>query len=331
MKIAIIGAGTWGVVVASYLSKKNHEVTVYHRNSIASKQLKSTNKHPNLSSDNISSTLNYSSDIKTAHKSDLCILAVPTHSLSIILEQIDYTDIKYLLLSKGFDINTGLLPSQLLNEQYNINMNNIAVLSGPNHAEEIVDGKSATTVISSTNESYAKELQVLFSSSTFRVYTSSDIHGVQIGGAVKNVIAIASGICDGLNLGDNTQAALVSRGLNEMLELSKVFDINKNTLYGLSGVGDLVGTCYSKYSRNRKLGLLIGKGKSLNEAKVIVGMVSEGVNTAKILNDIIESNNLKMPICTEIYNILFDNAKPKVSIYNLMTRKLTVELNFNNN
>lgn len=325
MKIAIIGAGTWGVVVASYLSKKNNEVTVYHRNSEESKELESTNFHPNLSSKNLSSTLNYSSDIKSAQKSDLCILAVPTHSLSAILEQFDDTDIKYLVLSKGFDINTGLLPTQLLNEQYNIDMINIAVLSGPNHAEEIVDGKSATTVISSTNDSYAKELQTLFSSQIFRVYTSSDILGVQIGGAIKNVIAIASGICDGLNLGDNTQAALVSRGLNEILELSKVYDFNNKTLYGLSGVGDLVGTCYSKHSRNRQLGVLLGEGKTLNKAKKIINMVSEGVNTTMILHSIILNNNLKMPICMEIYNILFKDCNPNESINKLMTRKLTKE------
>jgi len=325
MKISIIGAGTWGVVVASYLSKRNNQVTVYHRNSNTSNQLESTNKHPNLSSDNISSTLNYSSDIKTAQDSDLCILAVPTHSLSIILEQIDHTDIKYLLLSKGFDLNTGLLPTQLLNEQFNIDMSNIAVLSGPNHAEEIIDEKSATTVIASANDSYAKELQTLFSSQIFRVYTSSDILGVQIGGAIKNVIAIASGICNGLRLGDNTQAALVSRGLNEMLELSKVYDFKKKTLYGLSGVGDLVGTCYSKHSRNRQLGVLLGKGKTLDKAEKLINMVLEGVNTTKILHSIILNNNLKMPICMEIYNILFKDCNPKESINKLMTRKLIKE------
>ena len=325
MKIAIMGAGTWGVVVASYLSKRNNEVTIYHRNSNISNQLESTNIHPNLASENISTTLNYSSDITACRKSDLCILAVPTHALSVILDELNDATIKYLILSKGFDVSTGLLPTELLNKKFNINMNNIAVLSGPNHAEEIIDEKFAATVISSCNENYAKELQFLFSSQIFRVYTSNDLLGVQIGGSIKNVIAIASGICDGLHLGDNTQAALVSRGLNEMLELSKVYDFNLKTLYGLSGVGDLVGTCYSKHSRNRQLGTLIGEGKSLNEAKNLINMVSEGVNTAKILHSIIIRNNLKMPICMEIYKILFKNNDPKESINKLMTRKLTKE------
>jgi len=219
------------------------------------------------------------------------------------------------------------LPTELLNQKFNIDMNNIAVLSGPNHAEEIIDDKSAATVISSTNEHYAKELQTLFASKTFRVYTSNDILGVQIGGSIKNVIAIASGICTGLNLGDNAQAALVSRGLNEMIEISKVYDFNNTTLFGLSGIGDLVGTCYSKHSRNRQLGVLIGQGKNLNEAINMIGMVSEGVNTTKILNTTIKDNNLEMPICMEIYNILFNNSDPKESIHNLMTRKLTKESN----
>jgi len=230
-----------------------------------------------------------------------------------------------LILSKGYDNATGLLPSQLLADKLDIDINNIAVLSGPNHAEEIIDNKSAATVICSVNNTFAKELQILFSSETLRVYTTDDIIGVQLGGAVKNVIAIASGICTGLNLGDNTQAALVSRGMNEMLELSKIYDIRNNTLYGLSGIGDLVGTCYSKYSRNRQLGILISEGKNLNESKDLIGMVSEGVNTTKILNNIIINNNLEMPICSEVYNILFNNAEPKTSLIKLMSRSLKVE------
>ena len=325
MKISVIGAGTWGIVIASYLSKKNHEVTVYHRNSDTSKQLQSTNIHPNLPDKNIPSNIIYSQSMKHCNESDLCILAVPTHSLSNVLNDLHDNNTKYLILSKGFDINTGLLPMQLLNQNFNIDMNNIALLSGPNHAEEIIEDKSAATVISSLNEDYANELQTIFSSKTFRVYTSDDIVGVQVGGAIKNVIAIASGICDGLNLGDNTQAALVSRGLNEMQEISKIYNFNNKTLYGLSGVGDLVGTCYSKHSRNRQLGVFIGQGKSLNEATNIIGMATEGLNTTKILNKIIKLNKLEMPICAEVYNILFNDKDPKESIIKLMTRSLRSE------
>ena len=335
MKINIIGAGTWGIVVASYLADKNHEVTVYHKNNPHWNGSKgpSTNIHPNLPKKKISPNLHYCPYVRNIKDSDLCILAVPTNSLSNVLTDalmsLNISTNKFLILSKGFDLNTGLLPTQLLNQNFNISMDSIAVLSGPNHAEEIIGNKLAATVISSINKQFANNLQNLFSSKTFRVYTSTDIIGVQIGGGVKNVIAIASGICHGLTLGDNTQAALVSRGLNEILELSKVYDFNRKTLYGLSGIGDLVGTCYSKHSRNRQLGVLIGKGKSLNQTKHMIGkvtpMVSEGVNTVKILNTIINDNDLQMPICSEVYNILFNDSDPKESICNLMTRKLTKE------
>ena len=149
--------------------------------------------------------------------------------------------------------------------------------------------------------------------------------GVQVGAAVKNVIAIASGLCVGLELGDNAQAALVSKGMNELATLKNLYNINIKSLYGLSGLGDLIATCYSKHSRNRKLGYLIGKGRSLVESKKEIGMVSEGVNTCKILYDISVEYKLDMPICNEIYNILFSNTDPKESIYNLMTRSLKIE------
>ena len=149
--------------------------------------------------------------------------------------------------------------------------------------------------------------------------------GVQVGAAVKNVIAIASGLCVGLELGDNAQAALVSRGMNELATLKNLYNINIKSLYGLSGLGDLIATCYSKHSRNRKLGYLIGKGKTLDESKKEIGMVSEGVNTCKILYDISIKHKLDMPICTEVYNILFSNTNPRESIYNLMTRSLKIE------
>ena len=165
----------------------------------------------------------------------------------------------------------------------------------------------------------------MFSSKTFRIYTSNDIYGVQIGGSIKNVIAIASGICVGLELGDNTQAALVSRGMNEIFQLKKKYNINKETLYGLSGLGDLIATCYSKYSRNRTLGILIGKGYTLKDAVDKVGMICEGVNTVKILHTIIKKEKLRMPICKEVYKILYNSYDPKNSLKSLMTRSLKDE------
>ena len=168
-------------------------------------------------------------------------------------------------------------------------------------------------------------MQSLFSTSLFRVYTSNDIIGVQLGGAVKNVIAIASGICSGLELGDNMQATLVSRGMNELVSLSKVFDMNIETLYGLSGLGDLIATSYSKHSRNWQLGYNISKGFTLDESIINVDMVCEGINTSKTLYKISIDNEIDLPICNEVHNILFENSNPKDSIFKLMTRKLKKE------
>ena len=210
---------------------------------------------------------------------------------------------------------------------HRIHNDNIAVISGPNHAEEIITGMASATVIASTNIPYAKELQSLFSSNKFRVYVSEDVVGVQIGAAVKNIIAIASGLCVGLKLGDNTLAALVSRGMNEMLHLKSIYNFDMKTLYGLSGLGDLIATCYSPHSRNRKLGILIAEGYTLQDANMKIGMVSEGINACRIVCDILDSHRRKidLPICNEVYKILFENAEPSNCLNNLMTRNLKDE------
>ena len=325
MKINVIGSGTWGISFASYLSKIKHQVYVYYRKSSKSTYLIENYEHPNLKGYKIPKDINFISNYDNLDSKNLYILAVPTNSLFDCMNSIENKNSNFLLLCKGFDYKTGMLPSELLEKKLKINKNNIAVLSGPNHAEEIISLKPTASIISSVNDDLSNQLQQMFSSNTFRLYRSQDIIGVQIGAAIKNVIAIASGLCVGLNLGDNIQASLVSRGMNEIVQLAKVYNLKINTLYGLSGLGDLVGTCYSNHSRNRKLGILLAEGKTLNEAKNIIGMVSEGVNTTTILNDIIMANKLEMPICTEIYNILFDNSNPEDSLMKLMTRTLKAE------
>ena len=331
MNINIIGAGTFGIAFASYLSNNNHHILVYHRNSHSSQTLIRNKEHPYLKGHKISNEIDFNNieryGFENFNPNYLTILAIPSSaisaSISCIIEK--SKECKFLLLSKGFDIKTGMLPGELLEKKFNIHPNNIAVLSGPNHAEEIMNCKPTATTISSVNVEFSKELQSTLSSDIFRVYTSENITGVQIGGAIKNVIAIASGLCIGLGLGDNTQAALVSRGMNEILKLSTIYNLDKKTLYGLSGLGDLIATCYSSHSRNRQLGILLGKGKRIEEAKSEIGMVSEGINTCKILNEISNKHNIEMPICNEVYKIMFENLDPKTSLYNLMTRRLKEE------
>ena len=325
MKFNIIGSGTWGITFANLLAKNNNSVTVLHRSSDNSLYLIKHHKHPQLPDIKISKNINYTDDFSSLDLKNINVLAIPANEIDNFFKINNFSNSKILLLCKGIDINHKLLISKLLIDKYKISKDNIAVLSGPNHAEEILKNKPTTSIIASSNKIYREELQKKISSTLFRLYTSSDINGVQVGAAVKNVIAIASGICSGLNLGDNTQASLVSRGLNEVLELNKVFSFNDETIYGLSGLGDLICTCYSHHSRNRKLGILLSKGNDLNKSKNEVGMVSEGIYTSKVLFEIIKTYQLNMPICKEVYYIIYKKFNPKDSILKLMKRSLKDE------
>tara|TARA_Y100001970_G_scaffold22181_1_gene25550 strand:- start:12319 stop:13299 length:981 start_codon:yes stop_codon:yes gene_type:complete len=325
VKINLIGGGTWGITLAYLLSKKT-SIFVWQRSVKKTSYFSKTREHPNLKSFSIPSNISFTSSLDSIDFNNLTILAVPSHAIFDILSQSDLKkNGKFLIASKGFDPNFSKLISEIMENSFNVNIDNIAVISGPNHAEEVIHGMASATVIASSNTNYAKELQSLFSSDNFRAYTSDDIIGVQIGGAVKNIIAIASGLCVGLKLGDNTQAALVSRGMNEILNLTTIYNLNTKTLYGLSGLGDLIATCYSPYSRNRQLGVLIGKGYSLKDAKDEVKMISEGINACKILKNISDKHNLDMPICTQVYKILFEKSDPGDSLNHLMTRNLKDE------
>tara|TARA_Y100000590_G_scaffold13483_1_gene16283 strand:+ start:1329 stop:2309 length:981 start_codon:yes stop_codon:yes gene_type:complete len=325
MNINVIGAGTWGIVFASYLSNLGYNIKVYHRNSSTSKDLIKNYKHPKLDNYKISNTIRFSSNLNKLNPKYITVIAVSSDGIYEVLKSLDCKNIKYVVLSKGFNLDSRLLPSEILSKKFNININNISILSGPNHAEEIIDNKPTASILASKDLTYCKYLQEIFSSDKLRLYTTTDIIGVQVGAAVKNVIAIAIGVCDGLGLGDNAKASIVSRGMNEIIELKKIYKLSIKTLYGLSGLGDLVGTCYSKHSRNRKLGNLLSKSKTLEESQDIIGMISEGIHTSKVLNSIIAKNKLNMPICNEVYNILFHNTDPSESINKLMLRKLKRE------
>tara|TARA_B100001996_G_scaffold378826_1_gene363596 strand:- start:382 stop:1368 length:987 start_codon:yes stop_codon:yes gene_type:complete len=326
MKINIIGAGTWGTALGCLLEKKspNNQITIWQRNSSKTNQILNSRNHLKFKDFKIPESINFTSDLNELDFNDLTIIAIPSSAIMDTLPN-NLQNGDYIIASKGFDLNTGLLLSELLQSEFNLKSDNIAILSGPNHAEEVIMGKTSAAVVASSNSNLSSRLQELFSSDVFRVYRSDDVLGVQIGAAVKNVIAIASGLCVGLDLGDNAQAALVSRGMNEIMNLSSVYNIDERTLYGLSGLGDLIATCYSRHSRNRELGILIAKGYSLSDAKDEIGMISEGINTSQILNNISKKHEIDMPICTEVYKILFEGNNPKKSLYELMTRSLKKE------
>ena len=204
---------------------------------------------------------------------------------------------------------------------------NICTLSGPSHAEEVCRGIPTTVVVAGSNITLNRKIQELLSSSAFRVYSNTDIKGVEIAGAIKNVISIASGICIGLGFGDNTIAALITRGLNEIVRLGHIYEAEVSTFYGLAGIGDLSVTAFSKHSRNRQFGIEIGKGEKSLDCIDNMKMIVEGYYTVDALNDIIIENNLEMPISKNVYSILYEDLSPKQAIMNLMSRSLTHENN----
>ena len=325
MTVNVFGAGTWGIAFSTYLSNINIKVNLYCRNLNIRTQIQKHRKYLKFSNYKVPDNINSVNSINTIDLNHLNILAVPTKSIPNVMEQIYNKDSQYLILSKGFHPELKLLSYEIISQKFNVDIKNIAVLSGPNHAEEVVNLKPTAAIVASTDSFLSERIQKYFSSDKFRVYLSDDLAGVQVLSSVKNIIAIASGICEGLDLGDNAQAALITRGLNEMKELQNVYNFKLSTLYGLAGLGDLLCTCYSNFSRNKNIGLAIANNRSVDDACKDIDMVAEGIYTSKVVYEIINQFSLNMPICKEVYNILYLNANPKISINKLMNRDLKKE------
>jgi glycerol-3-phosphate dehydrogenase (NAD(P)+) len=254
---------------------------------------------------------------------DLYILAVPTQYIRPVFTQYRFPIKEKILvnLSKGIEKNSLMRVSQILNDVSGINGKQYVVLTGPSHAEE-VSRKTPTTIVAASDViENARLIQDIFTNSYFRVYTSDDVIGCEIGGALKNVIAIAAGIIDGLGIGDNTKAALITRGLAGMTRLGVTLGANPITFSGLSGLGDLIVTCNSKHSRNRYVGEQIGKGRLLKEILSDMKMVAEGVETTASTNQLSEKHQVELPITAQVYKILFEDVAPLKAIANLMTRE----------
>lgn len=329
-KIAVIGAGSWGTALANLLAENDHKVKIYARdksvvnsinkNHINNKYFPDYSLNKNIKADNdLESTL---------FKADVVVISVPTQALKIIINEIKkYIAKKTLIVStaKGIDEKSFKTNSELIKEA---GFTKVVVLSGPTHAEEVMEKLPTAIVSASESKAAAEKIQDLFMSKYFRVYTNPDIKGVELGGALKNVIAVAGGICDGLDFGDNTRAALITRGLNEMSRFVDYHGAKNLTLAGLSGMGDLVVTCTSMHSRNRRFGIEIGKGKNIAEAKAEVKQVVEGVKTARAIYKWLKSNkiNLEMPITTQVYKVLFENKNPSQAVEELMLRNKKHEM-----
>ena len=323
MDIAVLGAGSWGSALSLILSNNNHNVCIYHYND----DYKNKKTFKYFNNINIPKNVSISSNLNDISSKKIIFIALPTQFITKFLD--DTTIDKEAIIvncSKGFDIDKKQRFSLTLTKNLNIDINNFVVLSGPTHAEEVVKKIPTTIVSSCLLEQNAYLIQEILSNNYFRVYTNPDIIGVETGGACKNIISIAAGICIGLNYGDNTISALISRGLQEIIRLGEKLGANKQTFYGLSGLGDLSVTAFSQFSRNRQLGIKIGKGFHVKKAQTEIRMIAEGVNATKVIYEISRKHKINMPIVKQVYSILFNKKNPKLAINELMNRELTTEM-----
>ncbi|MEN3011400.1 MAG: NAD(P)H-dependent glycerol-3-phosphate dehydrogenase [Dictyoglomus thermophilum] len=332
MKITVFGSGSWGTALANVLCEKGYKIILWGRNEDKVKKILELRENiyylPGYKLDPL---LEITSDIEYATKDvDIAIFSIPIQGLRDFLKtNKEYLDkIKFFVnTGKGIEISTLKRPSEIIKEELNVDFERVATLSGPSFAKEVMEKKPLAIVIASMNLNTAKYLQDILSLSFMRIYRSDDIIGVEIGGALKNVIAIAAGISDGLGFGYNAKASLITRGLVEINRIAILYGAHPFTILGLSGLGDLVLTSTSVLSRNWTIGKLIGEGLSLEEAlNRLNGMVAEGVYTAKSAYYISQENKVYMPITQEVYKVLYENKSPKEALYSLLSKELKHEI-----
>ncbi len=327
--ISIIGSGTWGSAVGEQLVNKGFSVKLWQRDKAKAEHIQSSRIHPLIPDHIFSKDIEFSWDFQQVlNEYTFLGVAVPSHCVRDVLRSAkDHikNDSIIINLSKGLEESSLLTMSQVISEE--LDSKNVKVVSvyGPSHAEEVIRNIPTTLVAASNDEDAAKDVQSLLSSNVLRVYTNSDILGVEIGGSVKNVIAIAAGISDGIGFGDNTKAAIFTRGIAEMTRLGVAMGANESTFSGLSGIGDLFVTCSSEYSRNRNFGEKLGKGQTSGEVLSKMEMVAEGVITAKVLNELCRKLDIEMPISSSVYKVIYENKDPADAVSDLMTRDLTTE------
>lgn len=326
--ILVVGAGSWGTAIAHLLNINGHQVCLwsYDKNIISQIRQEKTN---NTYLKGVSlEGIEFSSDPKNFEKFEYIVNVVPTkfilpHYKSFNLNISD----KYIInCSKGIENSTGRRISEIFEKEFLVPASHYGDLTGPSHAEEVARQSITSVLAASQNPELSKKIQCIFSNHYFRVYTSKDVVGAELGGALKNVIAVAAGILDGLEMGDNAKAALITRGLAELLRFGLHFGAEPLTFSGLSGLGDLIVTCTSEHSRNRRLGVLIGKGGNAEEIVAKNVMVSEGYYTAKAIYSTIKKLNIQMPISEEVYYILYEGKNPLQSMRDLMEREYKSEL-----
>jgi glycerol-3-phosphate dehydrogenase (NAD(P)+) len=329
--ITLLGCGTWGSALAQVLAGNGHNVNAWHYKGETVISMANSRKHPNLNGFEFHKNITFDSNLESLVKNTKClIIAVPSHSVrEVMMKILNHLTSNTIIVnvSKGIENDSLKTMSEVICEVTSKDLSKIVTLYGPSHAEEVIAKHPTTLVSASTNNDSASFVQNIFSSRVLRVYTNNDIYGVELGGSLKNVIAIATGICDGIGFGDNTKAALLTRGIAEITRLGVAMGANPETFSGLSGIGDLIATCLSKHSRNRFVGEEIGKGRKLTEILNEMNMVAEGVKTTKSVYDLSSKHEIDMPICRGVNDILFNGENPKSKVIELMTRDLKKEQN----
>jgi len=328
-KVSIIGAGSWGTTLGVVLSRKG--VAVQLHSVFKDHNLKMQRGRENklfLKGVKFPRNLQANPSLKEVLESKIIIIAIPVKFISETLKKIKKYKplIKnkiFVSVSKGIEAKSLKRVSQLIEKE--LKASKVAVLSGPNIAHEVLRGVPSTSILACKSKSIGEKLQLLFNTSTFRIYLHKDVTGVELGGALKNIIALSCGISDGLGFGTNTKAALATRGLAEITRLGEKLGANTSTFWGISGLGDLVTTCFSPYSRNRLVGEEIGKGKKLSEIIRKMKMVAEGVETVKSAFRLSKKLNVDMPITQQVYDVLYQGKSPKRAVADLMTRSLKAE------
>ncbi len=327
-KVSVIGAGSWGTAISKLLSTNGHEVTVWSIMEDEIEMLKTEHEHKSkLPGVALPESIEFTTDLEASIKGrGLLVLAVPSpFTRSTAHKMAPYVEEGQIIVNvaKGIEESTLMTLTDIISQE--IPQCNAAALSGPSHAEEVGRGIPTTVVAAAKDRETAEYIQNIFMNEVFRVYTSPDMLGVELGGALKNVIALAAGVADGLGCGDNTKAALITRGIAEMSRLGVAMGGRIETFNGLTGIGDLIVTCASVHSRNRKAGYLIGQGRTMKEAMDEVKMVVEGVYSAKAAIALSKKYNVDMPIVEEVNKVLFEDKPAKEALADLMLRDKKIE------
>lgn len=326
-RYAVLGAGAWGTAVAVHLAKLGHTVRLWVPRAESAKSLIAQRENVRLLSGvSIPNEVVITTDPGEAtHEMPTWIVATPTAFLRTALVRCTpfvKPQTRCLSLTKGIENESFLRPTEIIASV--LGPRAVASLSGPSHAEEMAHGMPTSVVVASADLAFAEEIQAQFGSERFRIYTNRDLVGVELGGALKNVLGIAAGICDGLEFGDNAKAALLTRSIVEMTRFGVAHGAEANTFSGLAGVGDLITTCFSKHGRNRRVGERLGRGEKLADI-LDSPQVAEGVNTAKSVRQRCEKLKIETPIMSAVYDVLYENKSPRIAVQELMTRQMREE------